>query len=110
MDHSKVWKILKEKGVLEHLTCLLRLGGQEPSLLSQCLAAQSQQSAPNPVPVVTACTLRFAFVFGVFLVNSAEFLVPTERMSFERGTHLIHIFVGPVILLMPSIFWIKHVR
>ena len=24
MDHSKVWKILKEKGVLEHLTCLLR--------------------------------------------------------------------------------------
>jgi len=24
MDHSKLWKILKEVGVPEHLTCLLR--------------------------------------------------------------------------------------
>ena len=24
MDHNKLWKILKEKGVLDHLTCLLR--------------------------------------------------------------------------------------
>ena len=24
MDHSKLWKILKEMGIPEHLTCLLR--------------------------------------------------------------------------------------
>ena len=24
MDHNKLWKILKEMGVPEHLTCLLR--------------------------------------------------------------------------------------
>ena len=24
MDHSKLWKILKEKGIPDHLTCLLR--------------------------------------------------------------------------------------
>ena len=24
VDHNKLWKILKEKGILEHLTCLLR--------------------------------------------------------------------------------------
>ena len=24
VDHNKLWKILKEKGVLDHLTCLLR--------------------------------------------------------------------------------------
>ena len=24
MDHNKLWKILKEKGIPEHLTCLLR--------------------------------------------------------------------------------------
>ena len=24
MDHKKVWKILKEMGILDHLTCLLR--------------------------------------------------------------------------------------
>ena len=31
MDHSKVWKILKEMGIPDHLTCLLRnlYAGQE---------------------------------------------------------------------------------
>ena len=24
MDHNKVWKILQEKGIVDHLTCLLR--------------------------------------------------------------------------------------
>ena len=24
MDHNKLWKILKETGILDHLTCLLR--------------------------------------------------------------------------------------
>ena len=24
MDHNKLWKILQEKGILDHLTCLLR--------------------------------------------------------------------------------------
>ena len=24
MDHSKLWKILKDMGILDHLTCLLR--------------------------------------------------------------------------------------
>ena len=31
VDHSKLWKILKEVGIVEHLTCLLRnlYAGQE---------------------------------------------------------------------------------
>ena len=31
MDHNKLWKILEEMGISEHLTCLLRnlYGGQE---------------------------------------------------------------------------------
>ena len=31
MDHNKLWKILKETGILDHLTCLLRnlYAGQE---------------------------------------------------------------------------------
>ena len=34
MDHSKLWKILKEMGALEHLTCLLRnlYAGQEATV------------------------------------------------------------------------------
>ena len=34
VDHSKLWKILKEKGIPDHLTCLLRnlYGGQEATV------------------------------------------------------------------------------
>ena len=34
MDHNKLWKILKEMGILDHLTCLLRnlYAGQEPTV------------------------------------------------------------------------------
>ena len=34
VDHNKLWKILKEKGIPDHLTCLLRnlYGGQEATV------------------------------------------------------------------------------
>jgi len=34
VDHKKLWKILKEMGILDHLTCLLRnlCAGQEAKL------------------------------------------------------------------------------
>ena len=34
MDHNKLWKILKEMGIPDHLTCLLRnlYSGQEAKL------------------------------------------------------------------------------
>ena len=34
MDHNKLWKILKEVGILDHLTCLLRnlYAGQEATV------------------------------------------------------------------------------
>ena len=37
MDHNKLWKILKEMGVLDHLTCLLRNldAGQETTVRSR---------------------------------------------------------------------------
>ena len=35
MDHNKLWKILKEMGIADHLTCLLRslFAGQEETEL-----------------------------------------------------------------------------
>ena len=34
VDHNKLWKILKEMGITDHLTCLLRnlYGGQEATV------------------------------------------------------------------------------
>ena len=37
VDHNKLWKILKEKGIPDHLTCLLRnlYAGQEATVKSR---------------------------------------------------------------------------
>ena len=37
VDHNKLWKILKEMGIPDHLTCLLRnlYGGQETTELGK---------------------------------------------------------------------------
>ena len=32
VDHNKLWKILKEMGILDYLTCLLKLGGKSRSI------------------------------------------------------------------------------
>ena len=38
MDHNKLWKILKEMGIPDHLTCLLRnlYAGQEATVRTRC--------------------------------------------------------------------------
>ena len=38
MDHNKLWKILKETGISDHLTCLLRnlYAGQEATVRTGC--------------------------------------------------------------------------
>ena len=43
VDHNKLWKILKEMGILEHLTCLLRnlYVGQEATVRT----GQEQQTS-----------------------------------------------------------------
>ena len=45
VDHSKLWKILQEMGILDHLTCLLRnlYAGQEATLE----LAMEQQTGPK---------------------------------------------------------------
>jgi len=38
VDHNKLWKILKEMGIPDHLTCLLRnlYAGQEATVRARC--------------------------------------------------------------------------
>ena len=48
VNHKKLWKILKEMGIPEHLTCLLRnlYAGQEATVRTAA-AAKSLQSCPT---------------------------------------------------------------
>ena len=53
VDHNKLWKILKEMGIPDHLTCLLRnlYVGQEATVRighgTTAAAAKSRQSCPT---------------------------------------------------------------
>ena len=56
VDHNKLWKILKEMGIPDHLTCLLRYlyAGQETTVrtghgttAAAAAAAKSLQSCPT---------------------------------------------------------------
>ena len=50
MDHNKLWKILKEMGIADHLTCLLRnlYAGQEATvrMIRASLVAQPIKNLP----------------------------------------------------------------
>ena len=45
MDNNKLWKILKEMGIPDHLTCLLRnlYAGQETTVRAECGTTDSFQ-------------------------------------------------------------------
>ena len=70
MDHNKLWEILKEMGIPDHLTCLLRNlhAGQEATVIyvGECFTMFSSRSF-----IVSGLTFRslihfeFIFVYGV---------------------------------------------
>jgi len=59
VDHNKLWKILKEIGIPDHLTCLLRnlYAGQEATELDMkqltCSKLEKEYIADNTAGIVT---------------------------------------------------------
>ena len=51
MDHNKLWKILKEMGIPDHLTCLLRnlCAGQEATVGSEQQLEHGTKTGSNLV-------------------------------------------------------------
>ena len=43
VDHNKLWKILQEMGIPDHLTCLLRNQGQDMQVKKQQLELDMEQ-------------------------------------------------------------------
>ena len=68
MDHNKLWKILKEMGVLDHLTCLLRnlYAGQEATFR---MAMEQQTGSKLGEEYVKAVSCHPAYLTSFFLFN-----------------------------------------
>ena len=127
VDQNKLWKILKERGIQDHLTCLQRnlYSGQEATvrtghgtidwlqigkgvyrgcILSPCLFSlyaefSSVQSVSHFWLFVTPWTA--AFQASLFIINSWNLPKP---MSIELVMPSNHLILCRPLLLLPSVF------
>ena len=75
MDHNKLWKILKEMGILDHLTCLLRnlYAGQEATVRTGHRTMDRFQIGKG---VCQGCILS-PCLFNLY----AEYIMPNARLD-----------------------------
>ena len=78
MDHNKLWEILKEMGILDHLTCLLRnlYAGQEATWLEPDMEAQTGSKSGKE------------YVNAVY--GHPAYLTSTQGTSFEMPGWMNH--------------------
>ena len=72
VDHNKLWKILKEMGILDHLTCLLRI----------CMQVKKQQLEQN-IEQKTASKLGKEYIKAVYC--HPAYLTYTEDIMRNAG-------------------------
>ena len=70
MDHNKLWKILKELEILDHLTCLLRnlYAGQEPTVRTGHGTTDWFQIGKG---VHQACILSPCYLYAEYIMRKA---------------------------------------
>ena len=69
VDHNKLWKILKEMGILDHLTCLLRnlFAGQEATVRTDM---EQQTSSKNVEEEVKAVYCHPAYLYAECIMRN----------------------------------------
>ena len=79
VDHNKLWKILKEMGILDHLTCLLRIlyEGQEVTVRTRHGTTDWFQIWKG---VHQGCILSPCF-FNFYV----EYIMPNSRLDESQG-------------------------
>ena len=84
MDHNKLWEILKEMGIPDHLTCLLRnlYAGQEATLRTGYGTTDSPQIEKG---VCQGCILSPCLLFSLY----AEYIM--RNTGLEEAQAGIHI-------------------
>ena len=73
VDHNKMWKILKEMGIPDHLTCLLRnlYAGQKATVRPRCGTTDSFQNRKGVCQgcILSPCLFNF---YAEYIMRNAE--------------------------------------
>ena len=84
MDHNKLWKILKEMGVPDHLTCLLR----------NVYAGQEQQLKPD-MEQQTGSKLDKEYVKAVYFHSAYLTYMQSILLNLEEHLNNTSLAAGP---------------
>ena len=88
MDHNKLWKILKEMGIPDHLTCLLRnlYAGQEVTVrtghgtISSVQSLSRVQLFATPWTAAHQASLPFTISWSLFKFMSIESVMKPNQL------------------------------
>ena len=73
VDHNKLWKILKEMGIPDHLTCLLRnlYAGQEATVRTEQVTMDRFQIGKGVCQVLSLCLFNLYAVICICIMQNA---------------------------------------
>ena len=93
MDHNKLWKIIKRKGIPDHLTCLLRnlYAGQEASVRTRHGTVDWLQIRKGVCQGYTLspslCNLYSVYIMRNARLDEAQAVIMTVGRNINKPTH-----------------------
>ena len=102
VDHNNLWKILKEMGIPDHLTCLLRnlYAGQEATV-------RTGHGTTNSFQIGKGCTSRL-YIFTLLCDLYAEYIMRNDGLDEAQagikigGRNINNLRYGDDTILMPE--------
>ena len=103
VDHNKLWKILKEMGVPNHLTCLLRnlYAGQEATVRTGhgTTVTHFILGAPKSLQmVIAAMKLKDTYSLEEKLLTILDSILKSRDITLPAKVHLLKAMVFPVVI------------
>ena len=91
VDNNKLWKIIQEMGIPDHLTCLLRnlYAGQEATVSTNCWNMKQQTGSKSGKKYVKAVYCHLAYLTYMFAPSKKRGL--KEIFDFPGGSELKHL-------------------
>ena len=96
VDHNKLWKILKEMGIPDHLTCLLRnlYAGQEATIRT------GHETTDSKITTDGDCSheIRRCLLLGRKVMTNLDNTLKSRDITLSTKLRLIKAMVFPVVM------------
>ena len=103
MDHNKLWKILKDMGIPDHLTCLLRnlYAGQEATVRTGHGTTnwfQIGKGGKGPDAMIFSHEIKRHLLLGRKVMTNLDSIFKSRDITFPTKVRLVKAMVFPVVM------------